>query len=186
MKWMGVEWYYQGSKFKEENPNFYRKFSLDSDTELSKNPVMAKAAGGKTGMYTRTTGEKVKKKERMRIRPKSIQADKTFFTTSRVKEEMAAALRAKFTQHDKSKEILLATAGLGPGLPARLQHHVRGKPAEIWYHLMKIRKELKTRKDSGDNTISEIAKVSKKSPNLGVEVKAAGSTSFDWDTGNFK
>ena len=46
-QWASVEHYYQGSKFKG-TPDFYNQFSLDSGSEISKDPNLAKAAGGKT------------------------------------------------------------------------------------------------------------------------------------------
>ena len=50
-EWLTVEHFYQGSKFKNTNSEngFYDQFSLDSQSEISKNPGMAKCAGGKTG-----------------------------------------------------------------------------------------------------------------------------------------
>jgi len=85
-KWNSVEHYYQASKFRKENPEFYHQFSLDSGSELSKDPNMAKAAGGKTG--------KVANKQ---FRPKTMKVDSDFFNTNRVNEEMYIAQYAKFT-----------------------------------------------------------------------------------------
>ena len=62
-----VEHYYHAQKFKKNNPDFYNQFSLDSGSELSKNPSMAKGAGGKTGKY-----------KNKQVRPKSVKADEDF------------------------------------------------------------------------------------------------------------
>ena len=45
---MGYVHFYQANKFKQNHPEFYEMFSLDSETsEFNKDPLMAKNAGGK-------------------------------------------------------------------------------------------------------------------------------------------
>jgi len=124
-KWLSVEHYYQGSKFKRNNPEFYLTFSLDSNSELSKNPVMAKGAGGKSG-----------KSQGILIRPKHIKVDEDFFE-GRDKEEMERAMYAKFSQNEDLKKVLLDTK------MAKLTHYSRGNPPVIFYDLMRVRKQLK-------------------------------------------
>ena len=124
-KWLSVEHYYQGSKFKNNNNKYYLEFSLDSGSNLSKDPVMAKAAGGKTG-----------KLNNKQFRPPDIKVDDDFFTTDRNIEEMNRAQLAKFMQSDQLKQMLIATKD------ARLMHFQRGSEPIEFTNLMKIRSDL--------------------------------------------
>ena len=128
-KWQSVEHYYQGSKYKRDNPEFYLQFSLDSGSALSKDPAMAKGAGGKSGKYLKE-----------RIRPlnkygKNMTVDEDFFS-KRSSKEMEAAQYAKFTQNADLKELLKATK------KAKLQHFSRGSPPIVFYDLMRVRTTL--------------------------------------------
>ena len=124
-RWLSVEHYYQGAKFKKGHPEFYAEFSLDSGSALSKSPEMAKAAGGKTGRYGKTA-----------IRPPSVKLDQDFFA-GRNQAAMEDAMRAKFTQNEELGKLLRATKS------AKLQHFSRGAPPIVFNDLMRVRKELR-------------------------------------------
>ena len=125
-KWQSVEHFYHGSKFKRNNPKFYYLFSLDSGSEISKDPLLAKGAGSKTGKF----------KGKL-IRDKSIVINENFYSSGRNDSEMERAMMAKFSQNPESKEILLETKD------AKLIHFVKGKPAIVFNNLMRVRKNLK-------------------------------------------
>lgn len=132
-RWLSVEHYYQGSKFKKNNKEFYIQFSLDSpDSSIAKDAALAKAAGGKSGKFK---GELV--------RPKNVKIDPDFFMVlsgskyKRGEIDMEDAMREKFTQNPDLKKLLLATKN------AKLEHITRGKPAIVFNDLMRVRRELR-------------------------------------------
>lgn len=116
--WGSVEHYYQGSKFKNDNPKFYEKFSMDSKSSLSKNPLKAKELG-----------------EKKNNRPGKIDVDKNYNKTIG-NVNMYAAQEAKFTQHEDLGKTLLATN------KANLYYHRKGKYPIQNTNLMLIRKKL--------------------------------------------
>jgi predicted NAD-dependent protein-ADP-ribosyltransferase YbiA (DUF1768 family) len=126
--WQSVEHYYQGSKFKNNNREFYLKFSLDSRSELSADPVIAKAAGSKNGKLNNAI-----------IRPSRITIDPDFFNHGRSEREIENAMFAKFSQNQNLKDMLLATRN------AKLVHYQRGARPEVYQHLMRVRHKLRTR-----------------------------------------
>ena len=93
LQWSTVEHYYQASKFKVNNPEFYKQFSM-CGSSFSLEPNKAKSAGGKSGGI---------------YRPKNIVIDSDFFTSDRQNSCMYEALYTKFYQEGLPKKVLLAT-----------------------------------------------------------------------------
>ena len=104
------------------------KFSLDGDSEISKDLSLARIAGGKTG----------KTKDNV-LREKKIVIDSDFYEVGvnpRHREERFNAIDAKFKQNLDLQQILKETKR------AKLTHFVRSREPEIDILLMKIRREL--------------------------------------------
>ena len=112
-KWLTVEHYYQGSKYKLNNPDYYATFSLDSNTALSKDPKLARETGSN----------------------KKISVDDNFFN-GRHDTEMKVAIQAKFSQNVELSKLLKNTKR------AKLQMYVKGSQPVVCDSLMEVRKEL--------------------------------------------
>lgn len=123
-KWSTVEHYYQASKFKNTNKEYYLLFSLDSDSKISKDVDMAKSAGSKTGKY---------KKEL--LRPKEIKIDDAFYQglNDKILED---ALYAKFSQNIDMKDVLMNTK------KAKLLLYRQGMEPEVSNTLMIVRNRI--------------------------------------------
>ena len=123
LQWNSVEHYYHANKFKN-NPDFYKKFSLNSKSIISEDPFKAKTAGGPTG-----------KVDGKRFRPKDVIMNEEFIKNER-SITMEKAQKAKYTQNEQLKNMLLATKD------AKLVHKVRNN-VEIFYETMNVRENLK-------------------------------------------
>ena len=122
-KWLSVEHYIQAAKYKKGFPDFYLLFSLDSDSEISKDTGLAKIAG------------EGGKKNNKTLRPKEVKID-TDYHLGRLEEERERAVSAKFSQNEDLKQLLLLTKN------ALLTQFVRRNPAKNDIILMSVRKSI--------------------------------------------
>jgi predicted NAD-dependent protein-ADP-ribosyltransferase YbiA (DUF1768 family) len=119
-KWASVEHYYQGSKYKKGFPDYYAKFSLDTEGDLSKDPYLAKRAGGKHPHD---------------LKPLGAAIDPDFYN-GRNLEERDLAIKNKFEQNLDLLQLLSATGS------STLNRFRRGNKAEESTFLVKLRKDL--------------------------------------------
>jgi predicted NAD-dependent protein-ADP-ribosyltransferase YbiA (DUF1768 family) len=112
-KWLTVEHYYQGSKYKRNNPDHYNLFSLNSNSEVARDPKKARELGSK----------------------KKISIDNDFFN-GRHEKVLEDGMRAKFTQNKDLTNLLKLTKR------AKLQLFIKGSEPIAYNSLMKIRSEL--------------------------------------------
>lgn len=115
-KWGSVVHYYQGSKYKKEHPDYYLEFSMDSNSDISKDAELAKKKGA------------------LKTQDKKVSIDKDFYGERSVQENQNA-IKAKFDQNDELKQLLIHT------YPAKLTLFRRGRKAELAKDLMIIRKK---------------------------------------------
>jgi hypothetical protein len=112
-KWRTLEHYLQGSKYRKENPKHYLRFSLDSDSDLSKSPELAQT--------------KDKDKD-------TVPTDADY--GSREEKEREDAQYAKYSQNSYLTDMLLNTRN------AKLVQFRRGKPPVVCDELMRVRHRL--------------------------------------------
>lgn len=129
-----VEHYYQGAKFKHQNKDFQALFTLESQSEFSKNVDLAICAGSKSGKASKKCKENMKNKDLL-LRPENIEIDTDFYD-KRCREERMVALKSKFSQNESLKNVLLATR------KAQLSHLDRGSPLKKDELLMAVREFL--------------------------------------------
>ena len=122
-KWASVEHYVQASKFKNGFHDFYLLFSLDSESEFSQDPSLAKIAG------------EGGKKNGKSLRPKEVKVDADYHL-GRFEKEREDAVYAKFSQNEDLKQMLLSTHD------AMLCQFVRRNPPKVDIILMNVRKKL--------------------------------------------
>ena len=133
LKWASVEHYYHANKFRKNNPDYYRLFSIDSGSTIMDDPRKALGAGGKTG--------KVANKK---FRPRDVVMDPDFFDNKNNERIMEKAQNAKYRQDELCRRTLLATRD------AKLVHYIKSRkpaserpPPVVFYDTMRIRKKLK-------------------------------------------
>ncbi|MEZ4411075.1 MAG: NADAR family protein [Polyangiales bacterium] len=119
LRWASVEHCFQASKFVESDPDYYRGFSLDSGSALSRaDGSAAKRAGGRGG------------------RPMTS-AQIAWWETAKW-AVMRRALEAKYRANDEHRAILLAT------WPAKLTHRpLRASHTQVERGLMEVRALLR-------------------------------------------
>ena len=133
LNWAAVEHYYHGNKFKKNNSDYYKLFSINSGSQIMDDPKKALGAGGKTG---KISGKK--------FRPTDIVIDEDFFDAKNNEKIMEKAQQAKYEQDELSKRVLLGTKD------AKLVHYVASRkpkseraPNVVFYDTMRIRNRLK-------------------------------------------
>ena len=132
LKWASVEHWYQGNKFKKNNPDFYRLFAIDSKSQIMDDPKKAKSAGGKTG---KVSGKK--------FREKTVVIDEDFFDDKNNERIMEKGQMAKYKQNELAQRVLLATkdAKLVHYVPSR-RSKTEGQDNIVFYDTMRIRHRI--------------------------------------------
>ena len=128
LRWNTITHYVLASQYKKGFPDFYKEFSLDSESDLSTSLELAKAATSKSG-----------KLENKQIRPENVTVDADYFTIGtepRKDQERYIALEAKFTQNLDLQRVLMETKR------AKLVKFIRRTDPEPDTLLMQLRKKI--------------------------------------------
>ena len=141
-KWGSVTHYFLGSQFKKGFPDYALKYSMDSNSIISKSVKAVKDEYNKV-LKTKNSilmgqGPNDKLGDSITITP-----DPDFFTVKEnpiYETQRMKALEAKFNQNLDMKQVLLETKD------AKLTHFERGKEAQVDMLLMRIRRTYTDRK----------------------------------------
>jgi predicted NAD-dependent protein-ADP-ribosyltransferase YbiA (DUF1768 family) len=153
--WNSVEHYFHAVKFRDDkkpgnNYDYYKSFSLDSNSPWSREAFLSKQAG-KAGRVSETTGKVFDKTiDGVKI-PKNVKMRDDFYSKKIPSILQRLAMFAKFTQNPYLKKVLLATK------EAELWHFVgRGSPNIKVEELMIVRNCI--RKYDNIYDLNEISK----------------------------
>lgn len=124
-RWNTVEHYVLGSQYKKGFPDFFHKFSLSTESDISKDVTIARAAASKSGKLKDT-----------QLRPKNVKPDLDYEDKERKAIERKTAVTAKFSQNQDLLKVLKETKN------AKLVHFLRGQPSVTDEILMRVRSEL--------------------------------------------
>ena len=128
LRWSSVSHYVEGSKFKKGFPDFYKKFSINADADETDDETI------KLSLSVNLAKE-VGKKSKHSLRKNKEVIDPDYYG-ERSEKEFEDAIRAKFTQSEDMKSILLFTKY------AKINRFNKGSPGSEHTTLMRIRKEL--------------------------------------------
>lgn len=117
--WASVTHYYNASKYKKGFPDFYVLFSLDSESDLSKDAELARIVGSK---------------DKHELKPKRATIDPDFYGGRSIVEK-ESALQAKIKGNPDILNILIATRD------AKITQYKRGEFYVVREDLMRIRDE---------------------------------------------
>ena len=115
-------------KFKKENPEFSALFSLESESDISKDPALAKAIGAGRTAYRGKD-----------INTGNVKVDRDMFRSDgkgRHRSEYELALRKRFEQDPEFKRVLLGTKR------ARLVSLREGNHPKVERELMRLRSSM--------------------------------------------
>ena len=120
-RWASADNQYQAAKYKNSYPDFAAMFSIEGNSQFSKDPALAKLVGGN---------------HKHELKPPHVKhVDKDFYGERSVKEKYNGLI-AKYEQNIDLAEALLATR------PAILMQFYRGKKPEVRHDLMRVRDYL--------------------------------------------